>query len=56
LGKTKVNCWHCGTELSWMSDSTCELAEFDYVSFLTCPKCESDVEVYHKRDKNSKTP
>jgi len=51
-----MKCWHCETELSWMSDSTCELNEFNYVTFLTCPKCESDVEVYHKRDENSKTP
>ena len=46
-----MNCWHCQTELIWCSDSTCEnLEEFDFVTFLTCPKCESDVEVYQKND------
>ena len=44
-----MNCWHCKTELIWGSDSTHESDEFDMVSFLTCPNCESEVEVYHKK-------
>ena len=56
LRKTKVNCWHCKTELIWGSDSNCEhLEEYDFVTFLSCPKCEADVEVYHPKPK-SKTP
>jgi len=46
-----MNCYYCDTKLIWGSDSTCEhLEEFDYISFLTCPKCESEVEVYHRKD------
>jgi len=45
-----MNCWHCKTELIWGSDSDCDLDDFDFISFLTCPKCESEVEVYHKRE------
>ena len=44
-----MNCWHCKTELIWGSDSTHESDEFDMISFLTCPNCESEVEVYHKK-------
>ena len=45
-----MNCWHCETELIWGSDSDSEhLEEFDFISFFTCPNCESEVEVYHKR-------
>ena len=53
-----MNCWHCDTELIWGSDSDHPIPsdEYDFITFLSCPKCESDVEVYHKRDKNSKTP
>ena len=46
-----MNCWHCQAELIWGSDSNCEMSDdFDFISFLTCPKCESEVEVYHKKE------
>ena len=46
-----MNCWHCGTELIWGGDHDIdedESMEYDMVTNLTCPKCESYVEVYHK--------
>ncbi len=43
-----MNCWHCGTELIWGGDHDVEDSEdYDIVSNLTCPKCNSYVEVYH---------
>ena len=49
-----MNCWHCGTELIWGGDH--DLAEHediedDILTNLTCPTCESYVEVYHKIQK-----
>ena len=46
-----MNCWHCGTELIWGGDHDLddyEDTEYDIITNLTCPKCESYVEVYHK--------
>ena len=46
-----MNCWHCNTELIWGGDHDIdedEGMEYDIVTNLTCPKCESYVEVYHK--------
>ena len=44
----KMTCWHCGTELIWGGDHDVEDSEdYDIVSNLTCPKCNSYVEVYH---------
>ena len=49
-----MNCWHCDTELIWGSDSDCEhLEDFDFVAFLSCPQCHSQVEVYHPRPKQN---
>ena len=51
-----MNCWRCNTELIWGGDHMVdevsdELAEvFDIVSNFTCPKCESYVEFYNKKD------
>ena len=46
-----MNCWHCNTELIWGSDFDgedygCE-EEYSIVTNLTCPKCESFVQVYY---------
>ena len=48
-----MNCWHCGTELIWGGDHSideedfpCSSDEFGMVTNLSCPKCESFVEVY----------
>ena len=55
-GVRQVNCWHCDTELIWGADH--ELEEefygkdhaYDFVSNLHCPKCQSYVEVFHRKD------
>ena len=46
-----MNCWHCDTELIWGSDSEPPIPsdEYDFITFLSCSKCESFVEVYHKK-------
>ena len=43
-----MNCWHCGTELIWGSDSELDgfSDEYDMVSNLSCPNCGAAVEVY----------
>ena len=48
-----MNCWHCQTELIWGGDHSideedfpCSSDEFGMVTNLSCPKCESFVEVY----------
>ena len=49
-----MNCWHCGTELIWGGDHDLdehEDIEYDILTNLTCPSCESYVEVYHKIQK-----
>jgi formate dehydrogenase maturation protein FdhE len=49
-----MNCWHCNTELTWGGDHDLEPSDsedYDIVTNLSCPKCESFVEVYHKREK-----
>ena len=47
----KMNCWHCNTELIWGGDHDIDDVEdmdYDIITNLSCPKCESYVEVYHK--------
>ncbi len=44
-----MKCWHCNTELIWGGDHDIDDIEYDMVTNLTCPKCESYVEVYNKR-------
>ena len=44
-----MNCWHCNTELIWGADFSgedygCEDV-YSIVTNLSCPKCESFVEV-----------
>ena len=46
-----MNCWHCKTELIWGGDHDLEpddIEDYDMVTNLSCPKCKSFVEVYHK--------
>ena len=45
-----MNCWHCNTELIWGADHdiTEESEDFDIVTNLYCPNCETHIEVYHK--------
>ena len=45
---SKMNCWHCDTELIWGGDHDVEDNEdYDIVSNLSCPECNAYVEVYH---------
>ena len=49
-----MNCWHCNTELIWGADFSgedygCEVV-YSMVTNLSCPKCESFVEVYYPKD------
>ena len=46
-----MNCWHCGTELIWGGDADLDEhfhTEYDIYTNLSCPNCETWVEVYHK--------
>jgi len=50
-GLQEMNCWHCNTELIWGSDFSgedyhCE-DEYSIVTNLSCPKCESFVQVFY---------
>jgi len=52
-----MNCWHCNTELIWGADADIEedfqpvlYQEYSMVTNLSCPKCDSYVEVYKRRD------
>ena len=46
-----MKCWHCKTELIWGNDHELE-PEDDYVMVtnLSCPKCNSIVDVYKPKD------
>ncbi len=51
-----MNCWHCNTELIWGSDFSgedyhCE-EEYSIVTNLSCPKCQSFVQVYYPNQDN----
>jgi len=52
-----MNCWHCNTELVWNCDYDIEEDYPDYcmMTYLHCPKCESDVEVYLPKEKKEET-
>jgi len=42
-----MKCWHCKEELIWGSDEDLDDSEVhDMVTYLSCPGCSSDVEVY----------
>ena len=43
-----MNCWHCNTELIWGSDHDISHEDDTYimVTNLSCPECESIVDVY----------
>jgi len=44
-----MNCYICQTELIWGGDHDDDDQEYDMVTNLSCPKCESFVLVYHKK-------
>ncbi len=44
-----MNCWHCKTQLIWGGDEDWLFEEdFDMVTNLSCPTCESFVLVFYK--------
>ena len=47
-----MNCWHCKTELIWGSDYDISDENDAYVmmTVLSCPKCNSLVEVYYPKE------
>ena len=48
-----MNCWHCKNELVWGGDHDIEEdidPDYSMVSNLSCPKCNSAVEVYYPRE------
>ena len=46
-----MNCYWCDDELIWGGDNDTEdNEEYSITTNLTCPKCQSYVEVYKKRD------
>ena len=46
-----MNCWHCNTELIWGGDQDIDDEFYVMVTNLTCPKCESIVDVYYPKEK-----
>lgn len=42
-----MKCWHCDTELIWGSDNEPDSPDYDLETFLSCPRCHSDVVVYY---------
>ncbi len=52
-----MNCWHCRTELIWGNDHDIDPDdyrgdEFSMVTILSCPNCNSMVEVYYPKEEN----
>jgi len=51
-----MNCWHCKTQLIWGGDEDCIFEEdFDMVTNLSCPTCESFVLVFYKEKEDEPT-
>lgn len=46
-----MNCWHCNHELIWGGDHDIEEENEEYtiITNLSCPNCNSYVEVYYPR-------
>lgn len=52
----QMYCWHCRAELIWGGDHDLEeedSSDYDMITNLSCPKCDSYVEVYHKREETT---
>ena len=46
-----MNCYWCDTKLIWGGDhDTEDNTEYSVITNLTCPKCNSYVEIYKRRD------
>ena len=51
-----MKCYHCNTELIWGGDHDIEENEdYNMVTNLSCPSCESFVEVYHPINTEQRT-
>tara|TARA_R100001530_G_scaffold82622_1_gene57578 strand:+ start:160 stop:312 length:153 start_codon:yes stop_codon:yes gene_type:complete len=50
-----MNCWHCNTELIWGADHDIEEEDEEYsmITNLSCPKCNSHVDVFLPKEKQS---
>ena len=50
-----MNCWHCNTPLIWGGDHDIseEDTEYQIVTNLSCPKCNSIVDVYYPKEKEN---
>ena len=48
-----MNCWHCNHNLIWGADHDIEEENEEYcvVTNLSCPNCNTYVEVYLPKDK-----
>jgi hypothetical protein len=48
-----MNCWHCNHDLIWGADHDIdeENEEYCVVTNLSCPNCNTYVEVYLPKDK-----
>ena len=51
-----MKCWHCQTELIWGGDHSLDeedypetSSEYSMVTNLSCPQCNSFVEVYYPK-------
>jgi RNase P subunit RPR2 len=51
-----MKCWHCNTELIWGGDHDIEEENDTYsiVTNLSCPNCNSFVEVYYPNEQTKK--
>jgi|TARA_R100000988_G_C3949368_1_gene140286 hypothetical protein len=51
-----MNCWHCKEELIWGGDHDIEEENEEYciVTNLSCPSCQSFVEVYYPKEQEEK--
>ena len=49
-----MDCWHCGTQLIWGGDYDIEDENDEYmiVTNLSCPNCNSYIEVYYPKEKD----
>jgi len=47
-----MKCWHCNHDLIWGGDHDVEDESSDYliVTNLSCPECQSYVEVYYPKE------
>ena len=52
---SSMNCWHCHTRLIWGGDHDIDHEDENYsmVTNLSCPNCESIVDVYYPKEKEN---